>query len=98
MESFPEMANKVTALFRATRIEAPGRMNAARTERPEPELPERVRRRTFTAKYKLEILAAYDAAPAGEKGGLLRREGLIFQSHCAVAAGPRSRRRGLACP
>jgi hypothetical protein len=68
MESFPEMANKVTALVRATGIEDPGRMNDAGTERPDPEVPERVRRRTFTAKYKLEILAAYDAAPAGEKG------------------------------
>src|SRR6476660_2075677 len=80
MESFPEMANKVTALVRATGIEDPGRMNDAGTERPDPEVPERVRRRTFTAKYKLEILAAYDAAPAGEKGALLRREGL-YSSH-----------------
>ena len=80
MESFPEMANKVTALVGATGIEDPGRMNDAGTERPDPEVPERVRRRTFTAKYKLEILAAYDAAPAGEKGALLRREGL-YSSH-----------------
>lgn len=28
---------------------------------PDPEVPERARRRTFTAKYKLEVLAAYDA-------------------------------------
>ena len=47
---------------------------------PIPEVPERARRRTFTAKYKLEILAAYDAAPDGEKGALLRREGL-YSSH-----------------
>jgi transposase len=47
---------------------------------PDPEVPERARRRTFTAKYKLEILAAYDAAPDGEKGALLRREGL-YSSH-----------------
>ena len=80
MESFPEMANKVTALVRATGIEDPGRMNDAGTERPDPEVPERARRRTFTAMYKLEILAAYDAAPAGEKGALLRREGL-YSSH-----------------
>ena len=39
-------------------------------------MPERARRRTFTAKYKLQILVAYDAAPDGEKGALLRREGL----------------------
>ena len=48
--------------------------------RPDPEVPERARRRTFTAKYKLEILAAYDAADPGEKGALLRREGL-YSSH-----------------
>jgi transposase len=80
MESFPEMANKVTTLVRATRIEDPGRMNGAGKRRPDPEVPERARRRTFTAKYKLEILAAYDAAPEGEKGALLRREGL-YSSH-----------------
>src|SRR5271156_2083052 len=75
MESFPEMTNKVTTLVRATGIEDPGRMSGAATERPDPEVPERARRRTFTAKYKLEILAAYDAAPDGEKGALLRRGG-----------------------
>jgi transposase len=55
-------------------------MDDAGTERPDPEVPERARRRTFTAKYKQEILAAYDAAPEGEKGALLRREGL-YSSH-----------------
>jgi transposase-like protein len=50
------------------------------TGRPDSEVPERARRRTFTARYKLEILAAYDAAPDGEKGALLRREGL-YSSH-----------------
>ena len=50
------------------------------TERPDPEVPERARRRTFTAQHKLEIVAAYDAAPDGEKGALLRREGL-YSSH-----------------
>ncbi|VBA38546.1 hypothetical protein LAUMK13_02141 [Mycobacterium innocens] len=49
-------------------------------ERPDPEAPERARRRTFTAKYKLEVLAAYDAAPDGEKGALFRRAGL-YSSH-----------------
>src|ERR1700752_2600684 len=80
MESFPEMTNKATTLVRATGIEDPGRMNGAGTERPDPEVPERARRRTFTAKYKQEILAAYEAAPEGEKGALLRREGL-YSSH-----------------
>ncbi|WP_156781359.1 transposase [Mycobacterium gordonae] len=55
-------------------------MNDAGMERPDPEVPERARRRRFTAKYKLEMLAAYDAAPEGEKGALLRREGL-YSSH-----------------
>ena len=31
---------------------------------------------TFTAQYKLDVVAEYDAAPAGEKGAVLRREGL----------------------
>jgi transposase len=48
--------------------------------RPDPEVPERARRRSFTARYKLEILAAYDAAVPGEKGAILRREGL-YSSH-----------------
>ena len=48
--------------------------------RPDPEVPARARRRTFTAKYKLEVLAAYDAAAGGEKGAVLRREGL-YSSH-----------------
>ena len=80
MESFPEMANTVTALVRAAGIEDPGLVSGAGMERPDPEVPERARRRRFTAKYKLEILAAYDAAPDGEKGALLRREGL-YSSH-----------------
>jgi transposase len=44
--------------------------------RPDTEVPERARRRSFTAAYKQEILAAYEAAPDGEKGAILRREGL----------------------
>src|SRR6202008_458541 len=99
MESFPEMANKVTALVRATGSEDPGRMNDAGTERPDPEVPERVRRRTFTATYKLEILAAYDAAADGEKGALLRREGL-YSSHIVAGRGGGDARAlaGLAFP
>ena len=42
---------------------------------------ERPRRRAFTAQYKLQILAEYDAlAEPGAKGALLRREGL-YSSH-----------------
>jgi transposase len=39
-------------------------------------MPGRGRRRTFTAQYKREVLAAYDASAAGEKGAVLRRERL----------------------
>jgi transposase len=45
-------------------------------KRPNPEVPEKARRRTFTAQYKQDILAAYEAAGSGEKGAILRREGL----------------------
>lgn len=40
----------------------------------------RPRRRVFSAEYKLQILAEYDAAPEGVKGSILRREGL-YSSH-----------------
>ena len=43
---------------------------------PEPEVPERARRRTFTAKYKRDVLAEYEAADRAERGAVLRREGL----------------------
>jgi transposase len=45
-------------------------------EVPDPQVPERATRRTFTAKYKLEVLAEYEAADRAGKGALLRREGL----------------------
>ena len=80
MERLPEMTNKVTTLARAAGMEDPGRVTDDATRRPDPEVPERARRRTFTAKYKLEVLVAYDAAPDGEKGAVLRREGL-YSSH-----------------
>jgi hypothetical protein len=39
-----------------------GQVSDSELGRPDPEVPERARRRSFTARYKLEILAAYDAA------------------------------------
>jgi transposase len=44
----------------------------------EPDPGARARRRTFTAEYKARILEEYDALPehGGERGSLLRREGL----------------------
>jgi transposase-like protein len=43
---------------------------------PDREVPERAKRRTFTASYKLQILEETDKAKAGEIGAILRREGL----------------------
>ena len=69
----------VTVLDRALVAGDAGRVTGEQ-ERPDPEVPEKARRRSFTAQYKLDVVAEYDAAPAGEKGAVLRREGL-YSSH-----------------
>jgi transposase len=76
----PRMTSKVSPLLGATGVEDPGRVDAAGTGRPDPEVPERAKRRTFTAQYKLDMVAEYDAAADGQKGAVLRREGL-YSSH-----------------
>ncbi len=43
---------------------------------PDPQVPPRARRRTYTAKYKRDVLAEYESADRAGKGALLRREGL----------------------
>ena len=50
--------------------------HAGRVTDPNPEVPERAKRRSYTAKYKSEILAEYEGLDREGKGGLLRREGL----------------------
>ncbi len=65
-----------TVLDRALAAGDAGQVTGERQERPDPEVPEKARRRTFTAQYKQEVLAAYEAAANGEKGAILRREGL----------------------
>ena len=50
------------------------------TDHSSGEVPERARRRTFTAAYKLRILTEYEAATPGKRGEVLRREGL-YSSH-----------------
>src|SRR5665213_2128903 len=56
-------------------------------------LPDRPQRRRFTPDYKLAILADYDRlSGAGEKGALLRREGL-YSSH--IVEWRRAREAGL---
>jgi transposase len=65
-----------------------------------PTLPDKPRRRTFTADYKLAIVEAYDAcAGDGDKGALLRREGL-YSSHIVEwrRARDAAARSGLAQP
>src|SRR5690606_24952562 len=64
---------------------------------------ERPKRRTFTVEYKAAILAEYDAAERGDRGAILRREGL-YSSHivewrkaaeagAATALGPKTKDR-----
>jgi hypothetical protein len=50
------------------------------TAKPDPEVPAIARRRQFTAEYKRKFLREYAASPKGERGSLLRREGL-YSSH-----------------
>ena len=96
----------MTVLDRALVAGDAGPMTGERHERPDPEVPERARLQTFTAQYKLDVVAEYDAAPTGEKGAVLRREGL-YSSHViewrrardagalAGAAGPGGVRRAI---
>lgn len=58
---------------------------------PTSEVTERATRRRFTAEYKQRILAEYERLPNGERGALLRREGL-YSSH--IDAWRRLRERG----
>jgi len=70
---------------------------------PDPEVPEKARRRRFSGAYKLKILQAVEAcSQPGEIGALLRREGL-YSSHLSkwrqqrdagVLEGLRPRKRG----
>jgi transposase len=48
---------------------------------PDPEIPEKARRRQLSAEYKLDVLDRYERlSEPGAKGALLRREGL-YSSH-----------------
>jgi transposase-like protein len=47
---------------------------------PDPEVPSKARRRTFSAKYKQRILTEYEALDSQGRGALLRREGLYTSS------------------
>jgi transposase len=74
METVSEMT--VTVVDRGLVAGDAGRVTGEEHGRPDPEVPERARRRRFTAQYKLDVVAEYDAAATGAKGAVLRREGL----------------------
>ena len=66
METLSYMA--MTSLDRMLLVGDAGRVTGERQERPDPEVPERARRRTFTAQYKQQVLAAYGGgARRGER-------------------------------
>jgi|SRR5581483_1315070 len=50
---------------------------------PDPEVPARASRRTYSARYKAGIVAEYEHLDAGGRGALLRRAGL-YTSHIAT--------------
>jgi transposase len=51
--------------------------DAVRVEEvPDPQVPERARRRSYSARYKAAILAEYEGLDRDGRGALMRREGL----------------------
>jgi transposase len=60
----------------STAREANGHTGGMTSEEQDPQVPARARRRSYTAKYKLEILAEYEQCDREGKGALLRRESL----------------------
>lgn len=59
--------------------------------RPSPEVLATARRRRFTAEYKAAVLREYDATLKGQRGALLRREGL-YASHISNWEAERDKR------
>ncbi len=58
-----------------TQVTPPG--DAVRVEDvPDLQVPERAKRRSYSAKYKADVLAEYDRLDRDGRGALLRREGL----------------------
>ena len=71
---------------RGERVSVPERSGGTSTEspRPDPEVPDKAKRRHFSAQYKLRVLEEADACrEPGAISALLRREGL-FSSHLAA--------------
>ena len=57
-------------------IPRPGVDAGVVSEHSSGEVSARARRRTFTGAYKLRVVTEYEAATPGERGAVLRREGL----------------------
>ena len=77
---------------RGARASVSGEESSPEVSRPDPEVPERAKRRYFSAQYKLRVLEEADACQApGEVGALLRREGLYSSQ---LTAWRRARREG----
>ena len=56
---------------------SPGKTGGVSDEqRPNPEVPAKAKRRTFTAAFKAKVLAEHEAAAPGEKGAVLRKYGV----------------------
>ena len=84
--SVPAAGGEIQGARRATEISPTAEAAAGNvaTGSPDPEVPEKVPRRRFTAAYKLRVLKEADqCTQPGEIGGLLRREGL-YSSHIAT--------------
>ena len=77
---------------KAERVSLPVEESTPELPRPDPEVPDRAKRRYFSAQYKLRVLEEADACRApGEVGALLRREGLYSSQ---LTAWRRARREG----
>ena len=59
-----------------TEARVAGQSGPVAADVPDPQVPERAVRRRYTAKYKRDVLAEYEACDRAGKGALLRREGL----------------------
>ncbi len=68
----------------------------SRGDVPEPQVPERALRSTYTAKYKRGVLAENEACVRAGRGALLRRES--DSAHALIAARARGRHGGRCNP
>jgi transposase len=80
-------------VYVSTPSDKQSRRSAAADQEPDP--APRPTRRVFSPEYKLAIVTEYENAPNGEKGAILRREGL-YSSH--VIEWTRARDAGVLSP